>query len=358
MTNYAKPTLKALRDRAISELNSNIQGADATLRRRVLKVIAIICAAMADEVLRRVEYLLKQVFPTEADEQYLIKHGKVRNFPRKAASKATGSATFTGCTPGSVVPEGTELKRADNVLYTTTAEATAGQDGSVSLSVIATDATENGNADSGTTLTFSTPIQGVPTSGTVGSGGLTGGADIEDIEEYRARFLEFIRNPSTGGNKTDYVIWAKEVAGVTRAWCYPVECGPGTVTVRFMMDDTYPDGIPNADDVAAVQSYINDLKPATSTLYVVAPIADPVDITFSHLYPATQAVKQSIEQNLKSLFQSSTNEPGAGIALSAINTAIGKADGVEDFALASPSSNVTVSLGHIPTLGTITYPLE
>lgn len=353
MTNYAKPTLKALRDRAISELNSNIQGADATLRRRVLKVIAIICAAMADEILRRVEYLLKQVFPTEADEQYLIKHGNARNFPRKAASKATGSATFTGCAPGSIVPEGTELKRADNVLYTTT-----GEDGFITLDVIATDASDNGNADPGTTLTFSTPIQGVPTSGTVGSGGLTGGADIENIEEYRARFLEFIRNPSTGGNKTDYVIWAKEVAGVTRAWCYPVESGPGTVTVRFMMDDTYPDGIPNASDIAAVQSHIADLKPATSTLYVVAPVADPVNITFSRLSPATQAIKQNIEQNLKSLFQSSTNAPGSGIALSAINTAIGKADGVEDFALISPVSNVAVSLGHIPTLGTITYPSE
>ncbi|MCD3114262.1 phage baseplate protein, partial [Salmonella enterica subsp. enterica serovar Enteritidis] len=47
---------------------------------------------------------------------------------------------------------------------------------------------------------------------------LTGGADTEEPETWRARVMERYYWIPQGGADPDYVIWAKEIAGITRAW--------------------------------------------------------------------------------------------------------------------------------------------
>ena len=66
-------------------------------------------------------------------------------------------------------------------------------------------------------------------------------------------YLFRIQNPPMGGSEADYVRWAMAVPGVTRAWA-AVEQGIGTMTVRFLMDDMYPDnyGLPTAADIQEV----------------------------------------------------------------------------------------------------------
>ena len=82
---------------------------------------------------------------------------------------------------------------------------------------------------------------------------LTGGTDTETDDQLRARILHRIQNPPMGGAQADYVTWALAVPGVTRAWAAP-EQGPGTITVRFLMDDLRADddGWPTPADVQAV----------------------------------------------------------------------------------------------------------
>lgn len=355
MSNFKKPTLLELRNRAISDLNTYLKGADANLRRRVLNVFATVFAGIGDEIMRRVDYLLKQLFIQDADPEFLIKHGQTRRFPRKLPTKSDGNAVFSA-TPGSIIPKGTSFRRADNVFYTSTAETQAGAEGTITIHLVAENTGKDGNSAPGTDISLVSPVAGVAMQGKIDSLGITGGADIEDIEEYRERLLFFVRNPSTGGSKTDYEIWARQVPGVTRAWCYPTESGPGTVTVRFMMDDTYDDGIPQAGDVKRVREYIGKLQPATATVYIEAPISDPLDVIFESLDPMDTADKAAVQNKLKSLVQSSSVIPGSEIKLSKIRGAISNATGNKDFVLTAPASNVVMAKGHITTLGTITYP--
>lgn len=355
MSNFKKPTLLELRNRAISDLNTYLKGADANLRRRVLNIFATVFAGMGDEILRRVDYLLKQLFIQDADEEFLIKHGQTHRFPRKLPTKANGNAVFSA-TPGSIVPKGTSFRRADNVLYTSTIEALANAEGVLTVHVSADNTGKDGNAAPGTDISLVSPVAGVVNQGKVDTFGITGGTDIEDIEDYRERLLFFVRNPPTGGSKTDYEIWARQVPGVTRAWCYPTEAGAGTVTVRFMMDDTYKDGIPLSGDVKRVRDYIDKLQPATATVYIEAPIADPLNVVFKSLEPMDTAARAAIKNQLKSLVQSSSVIPGGEIKLSKIRSAISNAAGNEDFVLLAPTSDVVMAKGHITTLGTITYP--
>lgn len=355
MTNYSKPTLQDLRNRAIADINARLTKADANLPRRILNILAIMCAGVGDEILRRVEYLLKQSFLLEADPEFIVKHGQTYNIPRKMATKADGFVAFQA-TAGSVIPARTIFRRADNVNYVSTAEVIAPLGGTATIQVRAENAGNNGNASAGTIVSLLNPIPGVQTKGEVGTLGITGGSDIETIESWQNRLIFYVQNPPTGGSKTDYEMWAREVAGVTRAWCYPIEAGLGTVTVRFMMDDTYPTGIPQTADINRVKAHIEALQPATATVFVEAPIPDAINFTFTSLTPNTTEVRTAIEAKLKSLIQSSSVKPGSTLPLSQIRAAISNAAGVEDFALSAPNADIVMSTGHIAVLGSINYP--
>ena len=163
-----------------------------------------------------------------------------------------------------------------------------------------------------------------------------------------------ISQPAQGGNLNDYVNWALAVSGVTRAWCYPIEQGPGTVTVRFMMDNTYTNGIPLTADVATVQTAINVLAPVTATVTVVAPVANPLNPTITGLTPNNANTQAAVTAELAALIQSQS-KPGGTILISQIREAIGFATGVTDYTLTTPAANVTNTTGNITTLGTITW---
>ena len=64
---------------------------------------------------------------------------------------------------------------------------------------------------------------------------------------YLARLLDYIRRPPAGGNKYDYEKWAKEISGVTKAYCVPIGQGLGTVDVIILADPvTTDDEIPSS----------------------------------------------------------------------------------------------------------------
>jgi len=52
-----------------------------------------------------------------------------------------------------------------------------------------------------------------------------------------ARLLEYIRRPPAGGNKYDYVKWAKAIDNVVAAYCYPLAQGLGTVDVVVVANE-------------------------------------------------------------------------------------------------------------------------
>ena len=83
------------------------------------------------------------------------------------------------------------------------------------------------NCDPGTPISLAQPIAGI-NSGGLTVGFATGGADDETVDELRNRMLAKYRAPPQGGAASDYVLWALEVPGVTRAWCLPLGTGAGT----------------------------------------------------------------------------------------------------------------------------------
>lgn len=348
-TGFSRPTLATLIDRVESDINTRLSGADSRLRRSLLSVLARILAGQTHGLYGYLDFIARQVFPDTAEAEYLDRWAAIWGVTRKAATKATGTATFTGGN-GITVPSGTTLRRGDGVEYVTTASGII-SGGSAVIAVEASIAGKDGNAPASTVLTLLSPIAGINATAT--SSELTGGTDTEIDSALLERLLSRIQQPPHGGAAFDYVNWAKEVPGVTRAWCYPLANGAGTVVVRFMMDDTYSDGIPLSGDVDTVQDYINERRPVTADALVAAPVAVALNFTID-LAADTAEIRAAVTAELTDMIRRDA-EPGGTILISHIREAISIAAGETDHVLTVPSANVTHTTGQIATMGTITW---
>jgi uncharacterized phage protein gp47/JayE len=193
---------------------------------------------------------------------------------------------------------------------------------------------------------------------------ITGGIDIEDDETYRARILQRIQSIPAGGSSSDYVRWALEVSGVDRAWCYPIEDGPGTVvTVITAIGD---DPVPSTQLLADVQANISDKKPVTAT-HRTASIQDSfyadgkAVVSMSiRINPNSSDLQSNIITNLSQLFIA--HRPGVDVPISQIRASISNA-GVIDYVIDTilldgvwqPIDNLVLSGFQYPWLGTINF---
>jgi len=349
---FKRPSLQELIERNEAEFDTRFPGGDARLRNSILNVLARVSAGGAHGLYGAHDWLARQILPDTADPEFLARHAARWGIVRKAASFATGPVTITG-TNGSIVPAGTILRRTDGTEYAIDAEV-AVTAGTAQATVTAVEAGAAGNAAEAVKLTFLSPITGVNSQATVAAGGLTAGFDVEDDESLLQRLLERHQKPPQGGNGDDYVRWAKEVAGVTRVWVTR-EMGVGTVTVRFVMDDKPDTIIPSAAEVAAVQAHIDrmDKRPHAADVFVVAPIAKPLDFTI-RLLPNTQAVRDAVTAELKDLIRRDS-APARTILLSRIREAVSVAAGESDNEVLVPAADFVCGIGEIAVLGAITW---
>ena len=345
---FNRPALPELIQRVRNDVLSRL-ATDDVLRRTDAEVYARVMGGVAHGLYGFIEWLSKQVIYDTAEAEYLERWCSIWGINRKVAAPAIGTVTFT-VQAGSLIPSGTLLQALDGVQYQTSADATVSAS-TATASVTAVVPAAAGNRATGQNLTLVSPVVGVQSTATAGL--LSGGADVETDDALRARLLARIQQPPHGGASYDYIAWALEVSGATRAWVYPAELGLGTVTVRFVRDlDTTP--IPDAGEVAAVQAYIDVRRPVTAQVTVLAPAAMPINFQIQGLTPSNATVQAAVQAELQDLLLRES-VPGGTILLSHIRAAISAAAGETDYVLVSPAANVTNTTGNMSTMGTITW---
>ena len=346
---FSRPTLNEIITRTRADAQSRLSAEQ--MRRSDAEVYARLMSGASHELHGHLAYIATQGIYDTAESEILDRWASIwLKTPRKAAAAASGEVAFTGFN-GTVIPVGTVLVRADGAEFTTTAEVTIAT-GTATANVEASTAGQAGNTVAGTQLAMAAPVAGVDSTVTVAAGGITQGADIEDDSSLRERLIARIQQPPHGGAAHDYVAWALEVPGVTRAWVYAQELGVGTVTVRFVRDDD-ASPIPDAAEVLAVQTYIDERRPVTADVTVAAPVAVPLDFSLS-VTPNTQSVRDAVAAELTDLL---TREaaPGATVLLSHVREAISIAAGEQNYVMTTPAADVTHSTGEMAVLGTITW---
>jgi len=356
------PTLRARRLQVRDDIAQHLPGADAAQPNSVLRVVGDAQAALAHDNDQHLAWLARMMMPDTAQGEYADRWGAIW-LPegRKPATAAWGQVTVAGA-PGAAVDIGLELVttaidgdgQRREIRYEVTAGVTlAAGTGIISVTALTPGAV--GNLDEGALLAFATVPDGIDGQAVVAAPGLAGGADIETDAELVARYVARIQQPPHGGAAHDYVAWALEVPGVTRAWAAP-EMGPGTMTVRFMMDAVRGSGggFPEVEDLALVQAHIDARRPVTvAECYALAPIAQPLDLTITDLVGDTPAVRANIATEVAAILRAK-GAPGQIIYASWIREAISAATG-EDHHDITLTNTAPDSVGHLIVLGEITY---
>ena len=343
---FDRPTLREL----ITQMTTDAEreAGAKQLRQSNLRVLPKVFAYACHDLYGFITWILKQLFADTAEAQYLERQASIQGIYRRAASKATGTLTVS-YTEGATLPVGTIFMADDQTRYETTAEPEVG---SYAVPVQCLEVGTIGNREEGQTYTLVSPVTGVDAEA-VGSE-MAGGAEAESDESLRERLLYRLRNPPRGGTATDYVAWAKEVPGVTRAWCFPKEQGIGTVVVRFATDELTDDGVPTSGMVQIVADHIAESAPVTAATTVVAPVAKAVNFKIKDLIPDSESVRAQVEAELKSLFVREAT-PGEALLISHIRQAISSAAGEEDFELLEPTADVPADSTQLLVVGEVTY---
>lgn len=338
---FETPTLPVLVSRTQTDLAGN------ALRQSDAQVLSRALSGTAYGLYGYLSWIADQVLPDTADEETLERQAVLRlKQPRIAAKSATGAVSFIAAA-GPVLDVDTVIQAGDGRSYrvTTSVPTVAGTN---TATIEAVDAGTLGNAGAGLVLSAVQPVEGIDSSFTVIGDGLTGGTAQESIESLRARVVRSYQVIPHGGNQDDYVTWALECAGVTRAWCVRNYLGPGTVGLFFLRDGD-DDPFPNAERCAEVQAYIEAQRPVTAELYVLAP-QKKVLTYHLRLTPDTTVVRAAVENQLRDLH---LREAGLGdtLLISHIREAISSATGETDHGLTDPAADVTAGVNQLLTYG-------
>jgi len=374
---FERPSLSDLRSQAAADIAASVPGSDPLLPVANLRILADVLAEGFHAEYAYLDYIARQAVPFTAVDEAFEGWAALKGVTRKQATQATGQGTWIG-TPGTLLPAGTPVTRGDGVAYVTLADVSVAGGGLVTADLQAVVAGSNGNLATGTALLLGSAIVGISSAGTATAG--TSGADVEAFEDFRTRTLALYAAPPQGGAISDYVEWATQVAGVTRAWCIPHGKGDGTVVVYFMMDlaeaihGGFPQGTggvaaaetrdtPATQDLLLVANHIYPLQPVTALVYLLVLHANTVTFSIS-LSGASLALKAAISAAIDAVFIA-FGSPGGVVNVSRIESAIAALAGADGFVITaeacdhgsiSPTNgNITSNAGYLPVRGTITW---
>lgn len=346
---FETPDLSTLNDQAASSIEAELPGSDARLRRSNLGVLARVMAGFTHGLYGYLRRFLEECLPW--NKGFLLEMwAGIWKIYRKPAASAEGIATFTGAN-GAPIDAGTVLQTATGQTYET-ADAAVIADGVVQVLLLAVDPGKSGNLAAGTQLALVNPVAGIDSTAVVGAAGITNGSDIETMDALYDRFLNRVRTRANGGSADDYIGWALEVPGVTRAWAVPNWSGIGSVLVLFVRDGDTP-ALPDAAAITAVQAHIDLMRPVTADVTAAGPQVKPVNFSIA-VTPNTLAVRTAVESSLDDLFLREAGV-GATLLLSRITRDISLSPGETDHTLYAPGANVVCAANEMAVRGTITW---
>lgn len=297
--------------------------------------------------------LAQELMPDTAID-WLERHAAIWGVPQVQATAATGNVVFSGIA-GTPLPSGIALSSPAGAAYATTAEATIGGGGTVTVPVAAAVAGTVGSLPAATVLRVATPLYGLTSQTvTVDGSGLVG-HDAETIPNWRARILERIRKRGAAGNADDFIAWTQEVApGAIVAAMSPAV---GEITVAFAMPSGETWRAPTSPELAAVTAYLNDSqtrKPLGAPVIVVTGATiQAVNFTLA-LSPDTAGTRAAAIEALQAQMLADATIGGT-IFMSRMDAALVNASGEFSHARTVPAADVTAGAVTLSVLGTVTF---
>ncbi|MDF7670231.1 baseplate J/gp47 family protein [Orbaceae bacterium ESL0721] len=325
----------------------------------LIDAIAMAHAGQSNGLYEFLAWISRQIVPHLADDEILLLFCQFWGVQRKVATKATGDLTVT-LQGEAVIPAKTQWQTEDGFIVENPTSAIL-KAGTATIPVEAVVDGAAGNREGDLEFSLISPIINLENRAMLSKEGMTTGADIESINSLRARLLFRVQYPPSGGNKWDYIRWARECAGVTRAWCIPAPMYANYVTVLFVLDDQ-PSILPTKEDIARVADYIDghlnpitnqwEGKPSAAELILTAPKIKKINPVIK-LYPDTIELRSAVKDALVQLLQNL--QLGEKIYLSQLRATISNVKGVVDHVVVAPKEDIDAAYDELVILGDVTW---
>ncbi|MGB7650862.1 MAG: baseplate J/gp47 family protein [Gallionella sp.] len=296
MNPYPRPTYNAL----LTRIAADLAAMPAALR----EPLAATWARVATGLHGHLDWLDAQCSPLTCELERLSDWAALYAVPRLLARAAAGNALASGAA-GAQVLAGTLLRGANGLDYAVMAAVTLAA-GNMAVSLRCTTTGLASNLVAGAQLTLINPLVGIASTLSVDASGLGGGADDEQLNDWRARIAaewsQIVTNGARSGKVDDYRFWARSAhPSVSGAIVQPHVLGMGTVVVRPICNGLN-NRLPTQAVLDAVLAHLARIAPAVADWRVAAPVLHPLTFTL-HLQPAidTAALRASIHSALTGL---------------------------------------------------------
>lgn len=306
------------------DLNARIAADLATLPAVLREPLSAAWARACHGLHGHLDWSVLQTSPLTCELERLYDYAALYAVPRLDATAASGFVTATGL-PGATVLAGSIGRASNGLDYWVPSAVTVAADGTVAVPVRCTSTGAATNVPAGLTLTLVASTAGIGSTLTVAAGGLTGGADDELVDDWRARVADEWQTLTTdgarGGKPRDYVYWARAAhPSVTGALVQLHTLGLGTVIVRPVCNGLL-NRLPTAAVLSSVSDYLTAIAPLAD-VRVVAPVMHALDVTLALAPAVNTAANQSAIFDALSALVLSESGHGAVIALAEVDGAV------------------------------------
>lgn len=362
---FLSPTYQDILQTNINEITYNLTNGQIPLANSPTRIIAQTNAKVQWLQYAFLQKVALQATPATSTGIYLDYWGTLIGVSRKASSTASSQITFTG-TENVSIPAQSVLIAQDGQTYTTDNLVLVGN----AVGITATNSGSEANQTANITLTLQTPIAGVDST-LILPNAITNGSDVETDDLYKVRVIESYSTQATGDSKQEHINWALAVPSVTAAWV-PDAPLVGTQCVIYVMFDRtnsflgYPQGTNGVatqetrltsatGDQLTVANAMFASKPYTEIQIITAPVRNNIDFSISGLASASTATQNSVKDAIQTVFHNNGTPLGTTIKLAEISEAITTTVGNSDFTIVSPTNDITLDVGGLPEVGSVTF---
>ena len=290
---FVEKTLPELADQFRQDFIGTTGTGTSILRRSVERALARAVPAMTYGVYQAINKVARQLVPSEdMDLEFLLRWAVAfLEVPQKSASFASGPVVFRG-PEGTVIPAGHEVTNENGATLVVDGTATVDSSGTVTAIVTATETGPAANTSAGLSVFLSQPIEGLESKGTVGEGGIGGGADEEDNLGILSRLFQRWRTPPRGGADGDWEYWARLAPGVAEAHEFPQDPSTGYMTIVVLE----PQGaVASQTTIDAALASVDKFRPKQMGGVVVrAHDSLPLIILWDNLVPNTPRMRHDV----------------------------------------------------------------
>jgi len=310
-------------------------------------------AAQIESLYAYNDWVKKQCFPQTATGEYLDNHAEMRGLSRIDAVCSRGIIKFTanyGVSGELTIPEGTVCVTASGERFITTESGViAAGETYCECSAAAMEAGKSGNVEADTIVFMEQPPVGIDSC--VNEAPFTGGVDAESDDSLRERIIATYNSLPNGSNAAYYEKLAMSVSGVEAVSVIPKKRGIGTVDVVI----SGTEGMPSDELIGQVLDIINESREICTDVQVYGPASVAVDVDVKIEVEDKfnfNTVSNSVEKAVDDYFDGKLL--GCDILRAKLGSIIYGTEGMRNYSINLPASDILISADQLPVLGTVT----